>query len=574
MFEIDGVVGDASLIAHGFLDEHGNLAASEVFKGTLPAQPITVATGGNIYQGLLAGMKESSGNSSNTVEVVAFLGAQQKDGWQPCWGSAAVAGLAGTNVFLAGAGGGKIFNDWNIPVGLDQHFNRESFFAAIREEVRLDEQLDALCALPHTAGNVQEILAFLMKHKGWHHQRRVQESLRPIASWQEPINADVQAEVLKEIADTVDVTNKWVLLKLSANLHLSGEAFDPIASLIGTNQPPEVRRAAMWTLYRIDQSRTTARLLPGINLAEPELYTALPLLQSEDSATDLKIAEVLLSLSHELRQQAIKSPGPDSFNDEEALRQQLVRHVNPDLMTFYFDWLLQDQPASAAFVCQDLQAMLGVRWNADQLKTWWELNRKRIQTTFSLQSDAGRQQWFSAYQDGDEAAKHFLVRLWMLTPATNQVALVKMAMEKKTAKAATAVITELWNAKHLGNEAIQAMFENFMKVDFVDLDKDRKNRFKSQHRLQVNLTFNYPFNTCIYYRVPIAVDGNLLPYTGSLSQLCPDPQTKEYQIGAVGGYLPGQVATGTLEVYQREHYPDGKELWHAQWDLGSIPLGE
>jgi hypothetical protein len=49
---------------------------------------------------------------------------------------------------------------------------------------------------------------------------------------------------------------------------------------------------------------------------------------------------------------------------------------------------------------------------------------------------------------------------------------------------------------------------------------------------------------------------------------------KEYRLGVMDGYVPGQVATGTLEIFQLEHYPDGKELWHAQWDLGPVQLGQ
>jgi hypothetical protein len=218
--------------------------------------------------------------------------------------------------------------------------------------------------------------------------------------------------------------------------------------------------------------------------------------------------------------------------------------------------------------------MLGVKWDPDQLKSWWEQNKMTIKTTYNLQSDAGRQQWFSAYRDADEVTRHFLVRLWMLTPETNQVTLVKAATEEKTAAMAKAVITELWEAKHLGNKAIQAMFENFMRVEFVDSAKNFTNRSEYQHNLEIILKFDYPFNIFISYRHPVVIDGKTNFNTTALDGLGLEPKLREYRIGCIGGYVPGQTASMTFEAFQLDHYPDGQELWHVQWNLGPIPLGE
>jgi len=332
-------------------------------------------------------------------------------------------------------------------------------------------------------------------------------------------------------------------------------------------------------------------------------------LQTDDPATDLKIADVLLSLSKEMRQrekervrqeamrqhqieqlqksQAISDdptmrlafpapPNPPaiSWQLQEAMRVQLVKHVHPLLLSYYFNWLSQNQPASPAYVTAYLQSMLGVNWDAGKLLSWWEQNHERVMAAYPLQGEVGRNQWFAAYQGGDETLQHFLVRLWVMTPATNQLALVKAATEEKTAVMAKGVITELWAAKHLGNEAIQAMFENFVKVDFIDEATNLPSRFKNQHELKIILTCNYPFNTCIYYRTPIALDGKLFQPSTSENQVCLEPAIKEFRIGSLGGYVPGNVATGNLEIYQREYYPDGKELWHAHWNLGPISLGE
>ena len=486
--------------------------------------------------------------------------------------------------------------------GRDEHYNRASFLAAIQEEVRLDEQLEALCALPRSAKRVRKLIQFQDEHGGWYRLRRMTESLRPLA-------ADEQVELLNEIEQAKNSTNQCALLNLAANLNLSKDTFEVIEPFMGKDHPPEVRQAAIWALSRIDANKTTQLLLPQMTLQLPELHDALNVLQADDPAMDLKIVDVLLSLSKEMRQrekaharqeamrqhqieqlqksQTLKDdllmrgaypepPNPPaiSWQLQEAMRVQLVKHVHPLLLSFYFNWLSQNQPVSPAYVTAYLQSMLGVRWDAAKLLAWWEQNHKQVMADYPLQKTAGCEQWFTVYQGGDETLQHFLVRLWVMTPATNQLALVKAAKEEKTAVMAKSVITELWTANHLGNEAIQAMFENFMRVEFVDAATNFTSRFKYQHELQIILKFDYPFNTCFYFRTPMIVDGKLSETSTSEGQLCPEPSLKEYRLGCLGGYVPGKVATGTLEVFHREHYPDGKILWHAHWNLGPIPLGE
>ena len=117
------------------------------------------------------------------------------------------------------------------------------------------------------------------------------------------------------------------------------------------------------------------------------------------------------------------------------------------------------------------------------------------------------------------------------------------------------------------------MFENFMKVELVDLWAGRTNRSEHQHALTIKLKFEYPFNCCIYYRDWVVIDGITNQITGAESQVCPDAKTKEYPIGCMGGYVPGNSASTILEVYQL-NWRDGKKLWSAQWKLGPIQLGE
>lgn len=576
VFEMERCVGDAKLVVRGLLDEKGNIQAQETFKGEQPTNILAVADGAKIYQTFLASMKGAAATSPNAIEVVAFLGEQiakgvlQSGAWQPVSGYAGMACLENTNVYLFGFGRGfGGFDSFPQPnAHRDEHFTRDSFLAAVKEQVKVCSERDALLAMPKSAERAQKLIAFLLEHGGGYDRWRISGALRPI-------NPDEQKEILNEIAGTTDISTKCFLIGLAGDIPLSKDAFDTISPLIDARNPPQLRRAAMFAVARINPPKATERVLPLVHVTEPELDQALASLGTPptDVPPDLNVVNALLLLSKEIRRQDAKGEPPISGEAQRALGQELAQYVHPKLIAFYFNWPLDRKPRSPDYVTSYLQAMLGVRWSSEQLEAWWKQQRKIIEAVYDLQKSHDRKRWFDAYQDADDVSKHFLVRLWIFTPATNQLALVKAATEQKTAVAAKTIITELWN-NHLSNEAKQAMFENFVKVDFVDEAKTFSSRFKNQHELVTTLKFDYPFNTCIYYRTPIALDGKIFEPTTSQNQICLEPKLKEYRIGSTGGYVPGKVATGTLEIFQRDHYPDGKELWHAQWQLGPVPLGE
>jgi hypothetical protein len=567
VFEMDRCVGDAKLIVRGFLDEKGNFDAKEVFKGEQPTNVLAVADGAKAHQRFSASMNAVLKQPTNTIEVVAFLGSQTASGeWQPVSGYAGLTALKNTNVYLFG------FSDAfdQPPVARrDKHFNRESFLFAVKDSVRLSDQRDALAAMPRVSERAQKLISFLLDHGGSYHRLRIVASFRPI-------NPDEKKEILKEIETTHDIAAKSLLIDLAGDIPLSPDAFDSVVPLIDAQNPRQLRRSAMWAISRINPAEATKRILPFINITEPELDQALTALRTPPIgiSPDLKVVDALLSLSTEMRKQDEKGIQPVSDSTRQALLQQLPRYVHPKLLTFYFDWLISRTPSDSDYVTSDLQAMLGVRWPSDQLKTWWKQQQTIIASDYDPESESDQSLWLGAYQSADDVSKRFLVRTWIFTPATNQLALVKAATKETTADAAKAAITELWSNNHLGNEAKQAMFENFVKVGFVDEAKTFSSRFKNQHELVTVLTFNYPFNTCIYYRTPITIDGKTLELTTSQNQVCPEPKLKSYRIGSLSGYVPGQVATGTLEIFQLDHYPDGEKLWSVQWPLGPIKLNE
>jgi hypothetical protein len=421
--------------------------------------------------------------------------------------------------------------------------------------------------MPRSAERAQKLISFLLEHGGNYHRWRITESLRPI-------NSNEQKEILKEIASTDDISTKCFLVDLSGDIPLSKNAFDSIAPLVDVQNPRQLRRAAMWAISRINPPEATERLLPLIHITEPELDEALVSLGTPptDVPPDLKVVDTLLSLSKEMQKQDTEGAPPISPEAQRALRQQLAQFVHPKLIAFYFNWPLNRKPRSPDYVTSYLQAMLGVQWPSDQLEAWWKQQRKIIETVYDLQKNRDQQKWFAAYQDADDVSKHFLVRLWIFTPATNQLALVKAATEKKTSGAAKSTITELWNSNHLSNEGKKAMFENFIKVDFVN----ETNFFgwKNHPDFYIYGTTLFPFNTWINYRHTIAVDGKEIWKSSFQDGIELEPRIGRFSLGSLSGPIIGRVATATLEIHQLDHYPDGKELWHAQWNLGPIKLRE
>lgn len=572
-FEMSQCVGEAELIVRGFLDENGNIQAQEVLKGEPSTKVIAVADGAKIYQYLFASINTNAtaAQSAKTIEVVAFLNDKTTGVWRLVMGYTSIVGLEDTNVYIFEMMGPRFdAASFDKPIARrDEHFNRESFLFAVKDEVRVSDQLDEMAALPRLSERAQQLVSFLLKNGGSYHRWRVASSFRPV-------NPDESKEILKEIGDTHDIAAKCLLVDLAGDIPLSPDAFDSIASFIDAQNPRQLRRVAMWAIARINPPEATKRILPFINIGEPELDEALMSLEAPATGVspDLNVVDALLSLSKQMRTQDARGVQPISDAAQQALRQQFTHYAHAKLITFYFDWLLNSKLSNPDNVTSDLQAMLGVQWSGDQLKIWWEQQRQIIEPDYNLQMEGDQRKWFDAYQNADDVSKKFLVRLWMFTPATNQLALVKAATEEKTAGAAKTTITQLWDNNHLSNEAKQAMFENFLKVDFIDEAKTYSSRFRNQHDLATVLTFNYPFNTCINYRTPITIDGKLIGTTTSQGSVCLEPKLKEYRLGNIGGYVPGKAATGTLEIFQLDHYPEGKELWHAQWQLGPVPLGE
>ena len=565
-FEMDRCVGDAKLIVHGFLDEKGNIEMRQVLKGEQPLSALTLADGSKTYLWLSNSMKDASVTPSNTIEVVAFLGGQIEDVWQPVMGYVGVAGLVNTNVYLCSFGT-DFRDEFRQPTARrDKHFDRDSFLAAVTAEIKVSGQQDALLSLPRSAERVQKLVSFLLEHGGSYHRWRITESLRPIDS-------DEQKEILREIANTNDIATKCFLIGLAGDLPLSTDAFNSIAPLIEKENPRTVRRAAMWAISRINPPEATELILPLITTKESELDAALVALESpNNSPLDSKATDVLLSLSKEVRRHDADHTHSISGEEQQALHQQLAQYVHPKLISFYFDWLLQERPASPDYVTSDIQAMLGVQWPRSELEAWWKQQRKIIEPVYNLQNSHDQKKWFAAYQGADEVSQHLLVRLWMFTSGTNQLALVKAATEGKTAAAAKATITELWKAEHLSNEGKKAMFKNFLKVDFVD----ETNLFgwKNHSEFHIYGAALFPFNTWINYRYTVAVDGKQVWKSSFQDGIELEPSIKQFELGSLSGPFLGQAASATLEIHQLDHYPDGKELWHAQWNLGPIKLRE
>jgi hypothetical protein len=564
---MDRCVGEATLIVRGILDEKGNLQVQEVFKGEQPTNVLGIANGAQTFHMLHADMKTGSNQPATNIEVVAFLGSVAKDGWQPVSSWAGIAGIEGTNVFLFSDTPERQFLFQEEPTARrDEHLDRDGFLAAVREQVKLSQQRAALQAMPRSAQRAQKLFEFLVAHPGNYNHQQIVQSLRPLSP-------EEDQEILKEIAAAADVAAKRNLLDLARELPLPNDAFDSIAPLLDAQNPPAIRRSAMLAISRINPPEATKRILPLLHKTEPELDMALQSLEGPGEVSlDLQVIDALLTLSAEIRQ--LDASGLPSISDaaHQQLRQQLAQYAHPKLVSFYFSWLPYHPLQEPDFLDSDLQAMLGIPLSRDGLEVWWQHQAQYVAASYDLQESRDQKKWLDAYQRADASARRLLLQLWTFTSATNQLALVKAAADDKTADAAKSAIAVLWKDGRLSNEAKKAMFEKFVEVEFASTDMAEPHGHTDQHELTIHLTFSYPFDTYVNYQYPVALDGKVFFPSAQGGGFQLDPQMKEHTLNPLGGHVPGLEATATLELFQLDHYPGGKDLWRAQWQLGPIKL--
>jgi len=579
-FDLDRCTGDARWIVRGRLDASGRVQAEEVFKGDLPANVLTLVDGPNLFSDFQTALGVPTNSPAESIEVVAFLEKQTtNDLWQPVSDYAGLVGLENTNVWLREFGRFPVMTDsvGRLALQLDAHFNRTSFLTAIREAINLGRQRDALLALPPSAARVQQLITFLRAHnESYPHARIVQ-------AWR-PLDPEENREILREMAAATDLDTRCFLVGLADELPLGDDAFEILAPWMDAQYPGALRRAAMEAGSRINPVATSQRLVPMLHTTEPELAAVLRSLRSSGTEPqDGQIIGALLTLSGEVRDQALQGAHTLSNEEQSELQQALRAYAHPRLAAFYYHWLTNVPPPTVNTpdpVAEDLRTLLlGISGSREQLADWWRHQGAALEEVYHLPADKDLGRWLAAYQAGDATARHLLLRWWMYGPGTNQVALVRAATADQTADTAKAALAGLWygerpmaNADHLSYEAKQALFENFLTFKFVDQVGNYAQPFKNRHDLAIIGTCNFPFDAFISFRASIIVDGRT--FGGSLSGVGLEPKMKEWRFGSLSGAVPGKSASATIDIFQLERYPDGKKLWQVHQDLGTILLSE
>ena len=578
-FDLDRCTGDARLIVRGRLDASGRVQAEEVFKGDLPANALALVDGANLFSDFQAALGGPTNPPAGSIEVVAFLEKQTtNDLWQPVSDYAGLAGLENTNVWLREIGRFPVMTDYSgrLAPQRDEHFNRTSFLAATREQVNLGRQRDTLLALPPSAARAQQLITFLRAHDEYYHRGRIVQTWRPLGP-------EENREILREMAGTTDEDTRCFLVGLADELPMGDDAFEILAPWMDAQYPGALRQVAMEAGARINPAATSQRLLPMVHTTEPELAAVLRSLRSSRAEPqDGQIIGALFTLSGEVRDQALQGAHTLSNEEQSELQQALRAYAHPRLAAFYYHWLTNVPPPTINTpdpVAEDLRTLLGTGGSREELTDWWRRQGAALETVYHLPADEDLGRWLAAYQAGDATARHLLLRWWMYVPGTNQVALVRAATAGQTADTAKAALAGLWygerpmaNADHLSYEAKQALFESFLKFKFVDQVGNYAQPFKNRHDLAIIGTFDFPFDAFISYRASIIVDGRATG--GSLSGVGLEPKMKEWRFGSLSGAVPGKSASATIDIFQLEHYPDGKKLWQVHQDLGPIPLPE
>jgi hypothetical protein len=566
-FEMERCVGEARLIVRGTLDRQGNLQPLQLLKGESMPLRLVVADGAQNCGWLAASMKDLPG-SLGEMEVVAFLREPVKDRWPPVMGAAGVAGLDKTGVYLFGAGREDSERLRQPTAWRDEHFTKDSFLAAITAQVKLSAERDALLARPRSAERVRGLVAFLGPHGEPYHRWRILQALRPI-------EAGEQGEVLQEIAQTEDVPTKAFLLGLAGSIPLTPAAFDAIAPLIDSTNPPALRRAALAAISGIDQPRTAVAVLPLLTLAEPELDAALAALgpyysPPSDARLDLRVVEALLSLAKEVRQRQTAQPVTAADSLRQPLLQQLTHYAHPKLACFYAGWVLDQNPPAPEEAMAGLQAILGTRWPRETLKAWWEQHRAALEADYDLQSGEGRTRWFGAYHGADEVTQRLLMQRWIFAPVIDEPALIQAALHEDSGSTAKATLAELWRVGRLSNDGRKAVFEKFFEIKLVE--EQVAMNVPHWRELKITGAAAFPFRTEIQYRSVIAVDREPVLTSGFDSSVGLEPKVAPYNLGSLGGAFPGRTASAILEIRQLDYAHDRKELWRLRRVLGPIEL--
>src|SRR5262245_34126681 len=247
----------ADLVVHGRLDSIGKLTVDSALKGKPGAKSLLLANGREMYTALNRLEKQTG-----PLEVVVYL-RHEAGRWMIDTGEHGVVGFLGNGVYLVHDKGR--FTEGGAKLGRHPTLLRGPFLKNARDAVAAWESRTRLLASEPSAERLGKIASFYLMLKEDSRRHHLWALVRAL----EPLGAE-EGRALVSLLKSSDPLARPRLLELAGATARGKDTFDAVASWLDARQPSIVRRASIEALVRIDAYRAQERLVPLLDIDEPE----------------------------------------------------------------------------------------------------------------------------------------------------------------------------------------------------------------------------------------------------------------------------------------------------------------
>lgn len=581
-FDLDTCVAGSQLIVTGQIHRDGQLRIDQVLEGKME-HPRTV-------QLSEAGLKYRLGSQFDkrvAIDVVAFLTKNGTGQWALVLGWEGLVVIEGNRACPYGV---PYLAPTETPEmrGFIQSstFDRDGFIAAIHRAATMVAEINRLLEQPRSIERNRVLIRLTAKCDQLYRPPFAVDPFRPsyllgkIAEALRDPSDEEELELIDALQRAQNPQEQRKLLEVARLVPVRDRSFDAVADFVSPDHAPEVRRAAMQAIQRINGFRAVGVLVPLLSRKEPELKTALQSLgpvsvPSSDKILNLKAVEALEKLAGEIeleykrRGQAVNSD--NTFGNQcGAFVMQLQHFAHPRLIPILMAWALGPEHPSWGQAWSNLCAITGLnipRENPSAWQQWWDKAKPLLSPQYDLKTKEGRNFWMEAWTASDSASRRILLNLWWFEPDVDEPALLTAA---KTSGAARAVLSELWRLNRLSPDAKRSIVEGLVSLR---IGGGEKINGRPDFYLAAETEFNFPQNAQVEYRL------------GDLGGKHPGTQIDQEPWGArglngdlsrIGGVEEDSPDSGmvhaALDIREVSFRPERRVLWSVRKEIGPIKV--
>jgi hypothetical protein len=581
-FDLDTCVAGSQLIVTGQLSRDGQLRIDQVLEGKVDhSRTIHLSEVGLKYR------LGSQFDKRDVIDVVAFL---TKDGmaqWALVLGWEGLVIIEGNRACPYGVPSLAPTETPELRGFIESStFDRDGFIAAIHRATTVAAEIDRLLEQPRSLERNRVLIRLTAKCDQLCRPPFAVDPFRPsyllgkIAEALRDPSDEEELELIDALQRAQNPQEQRKLLEVARLIPVRDRSFDAIADFVSPDHAPEVRRAAMQAIQRINGFRAVNVLVPLLTRKEPELETALQSLGPvsmlpSDKILNLKAVEALEKLAGEIeleykrRGQAVKSD--NTFGNQcGAFVMQLQHFAHLRLIPILIAWALGPDHPSWGQAWSNLCAITGLnipRENPGAWQQWWDRAKPLLAAQYKLKTQEGRNLWMEAWTASDSASRRILLNLWWFEPDVDEPALLTAA---KTSGAARAALSELWRLGRLSSDAKRSIVERLLVLRVKGGERINGRR---QFYIAAETEFNFPQNAQVEYRL------------GDLSGKHPGTQVDQEPWGArglngdlsrIGGVEEDSPDSGmvhsALDIREVSFRPERKVLWSVRKGIGPIKV--